>query len=178
MVTTVHNCVQCSHSIQQYNTYKHSSTMLSVCLCNRATICCLYKHFARYNTLRHTHILRSWFWILTHIEQRQQQQQYRFKMYTVLWHSQSMTCCYVCAWRHCVELNWIVGIFAVLSSSVSILLPYISIFVCRIAYAYSFQQWTIVTECSAFMGSLGKWFLYMHWTNFGFSFSEYWRAHA
>lgn len=55
MVTTVHNCVQCSHSIQQYNTHKHSSTMLSVCLCNRATICCLYKHFARYNTLRHTH---------------------------------------------------------------------------------------------------------------------------
>lgn len=181
MVTTVHNCVQCSHSIQQYNTHKHSSTMLSVCLCNRATICCLYKHFARYNTLRHTHTyygvgFEFSLTLNSGSNSNSSNTDLKCTQFSGIHNPWHVAACV----RDVIVLNWI-ELSAFLLFSLRLFLFFFLTYPFSYVEShivYSFQQWTIVTECSTFIGSLGKWFLYMHWTNFRFSFSEYWRALA
>lgn len=146
-----------------------------LCLCNGATVCCLYKHFARYNTLRH--ILRSWFCILNNGSNSSQQ--LWFKRYTALWHSQSMTCGYVCAWRHCVELS------AFLPFSLFISLRWFPFFFLSHSFSYVEShlymclQFSATDYCDQMFNVHALWlndFYDMHWTNFGFSFPSHWHA--
>lgn len=90
--------VYSTYSVQRYNTLKHPCTVhnavslcvcVPMCLCNAVTECW---HFACYNTHSLTHTNAAELFLYSH-------------SHPIHWHSQSMTCCCVYAWRHCVELN-------------------------------------------------------------------------